>query len=51
MYLVASCSIPLGFSALTADLIYSIIKPAFRVWVDAHTNLPLPGKVVRRKAM
>ncbi len=48
---VAPCSVLLVCSALTVYGIYLIINYASRVWVDAHANLPLPGKVVRRKAM
>ena len=35
---------------LTAQSLKSIICPALRVMADAITNLPHPGKVVRRKA-
>jgi hypothetical protein len=34
---------------LTASKQGSKIQVALRVWVDAHTNLPLPGKVVSLK--
>ena len=36
---------------LTIRLVQRKITPALRVMADAITNLPHPGKVVRRKAM